>query len=327
MKEWHSYDMEDPDVVRRLTAKLHHNTGCFPWRNFSTFLRVAKVPQAIYDEAKKHCEKCDRTRVTGPRPLSRPAAFPTATAPFEVVLMDFFWWKQVEVLHIIDAFSRFTVLKVLRSVDKGKPLDAAERVVECLTTSWIAYFGTPRVLHIDPDVRFKNRVVQTFCDDFHITLLQTPPRHHQSFGVVERHHAPIKQCLTEMTEKGAFGKLPLSELIAVVQLIHNQHISQTDGSTPGHRVFGRAPRLPVPATERADFGGVHHASFGIIAPETRTMLVTKAIADCRARWLEADTRAKCAKAISHKDRAVKDEDIFIRQTVYFYHQPSKGVPG
>ena len=30
MKEWHSYDMEDPDVVRRLTAKLHHNTRCLP---------------------------------------------------------------------------------------------------------------------------------------------------------------------------------------------------------------------------------------------------------------------------------------------------------
>ena len=129
-----------------------------------------------------------------------------------------------------------------------------------------------------------------------------------------------------MSAKGAYRSLTAQELVGIAQLVHNQQISQVDGSTPGHRVYGRAPRLPVPSTEGAEFGNINQPSFGVAAPETRTMLIVKAIAECRIRWLEADSKAKCRKALSHKDRSVRDQDIFVGQSVYFYHQPNKGSP-
>ena len=126
---WHQYDLEDEATVKGLAAKMHHNTGSHPWQNFSKQLRVAKVPQKLYDAVREHCEGCDRTRTTAPRPLSRPSAFPMATAPFEVLMIDFFYWRQVEVLHIIDASSRYSVLKILKSQKKGKPMEDAESVI------------------------------------------------------------------------------------------------------------------------------------------------------------------------------------------------------
>ena len=56
----------------------------------------------------------DGAKITGPSPLSRPVAFPMATAFNEVLMLDFFFWETKEVLNVTDAFSRMSILSRVR---------------------------------------------------------------------------------------------------------------------------------------------------------------------------------------------------------------------
>ena len=83
--------------------------------------------------------------------------------------------------------------------------------------------------------------------------------------------------------------MEIDEIAAVAQLIHNAHVSQVDGQTPGHRVFGRAPKLPVPCAESATFCDIKNGILGIEPPETRALRVMNCIYQCRILWQKLDT--------------------------------------
>ena len=87
------------------------------------------------------------------------------------------------------------------------------------------------------------------AEGLNISLIFTPPDHHQSFGSIERKHITTKKNLTDICEENS--KLALSDVIAIAQMVRNCQLSQIDGATPGRRIFGRAPRLPIPAAESA----------------------------------------------------------------------------
>ena len=106
LDKWHKYDLTNEKELANLVAKMHHNTGCFTWNQFAKQLATAGVPRKVYNAAREHCVKCDKTRFAGSRPLSRPAAFPMANAPNEVLMLDFFHFgddpKSVDFFHMIE---------------------------------------------------------------------------------------------------------------------------------------------------------------------------------------------------------------------------------
>ena len=113
--------------------------------------------------------------------------------------------------------------------------------------------------------------------------------------------------------------MSVEEIISIAQLVHNGFISQVDGQTPGHRAFGRAPRLPIPTAETATIFDINAARLGDTAPETNSQRYNQALIHFRMLYTRNNTSNKVIKSLYHKNRAKDESDFYIGQTVYFYH--------
>ena len=311
-EKWCGHDLTNEKVLEHLASKIHHNIGNYDWKVMSQHLRTARVPKRFYEGMKKHIKNCERMKIPGRGPLSRPAAFPSATAPFEILKIDFVYWKTHKIIHFMDSFSRFSVLKYFgdKNSEKGEP---TEKAIKSFMANWMAYFGTPRILFTDPDPIFTSGEFKQMSEGFNISLITTPPDHHQSFGAIERKHITTKQNLNDICDKNA--DLSLTEIIAIAQMVQNCQISQIDGATPGHRIFGRAPRLPIPSAESATCLDMLNMNE---APETKTQKVIATIISAREIWLKNDTNAKLRTAMYRAPRRTPTNELFIGQTVYFW---------
>ena len=116
--EFMGYDLSDAKQLHQCIHRIHHNTGSKSWLDLRKHLLMSNVPKLVYQGLRVHCKDCDRIQLRARRPLSRPARFPMATAPFEITMMDFFEYvidgdrKQTHViLHTEDVFARFSVLR------------------------------------------------------------------------------------------------------------------------------------------------------------------------------------------------------------------------
>ena len=230
------------------------------------------IPRKIYEEARRHCKLHDSAKITGPSPLSRSVAFPMATSFNEIAYLEFFFWGKIEILNIRDAFSEISILGRLKKYEflGGNLSDVSQSaaIVRALIKGWIGVFGCPRVIFKDPGPRFDDKGLGDMCENFHITLISTPARHHQSFGATERSNQAFKNTLSEIISSEDYHNSSTEEMIAIAQLINNGRISQVDGQTPGHRCFGRAPRLPAPTVGAANIFDISHATHDDTAPET-----------------------------------------------------------
>ena len=241
------------------------------------YLIAAKIPKKLYYAVKEHCERCDPTKITGNKPLARPAALPMSNAPHEVLQIDFVWYEGDELIHVIDTFTKFSVLGELEL--KGK--SAAQAIINFLWTRWFCYFGKPQVIFIDPDTRHSKEGLQELCDTMSVQLIRTPSSHHQGIGIVERHHQVLRNFMYELAFKSEYKDMELDELAGIAMLLHNSQISQVDGQTPGHRLYGSSPRLPLIAADNANFKDIENAYFQFEAPQTKTQRIISKMNDCR----------------------------------------------
>merc|ERR1711954_85766 len=226
-----------------------------------------------------------------------------------------------------DAFSRLSILSRIRINEflyKGQDteqlvdIQQSVAIVRTVIRHWIGVFGCPRVIFVDPDVRFKTSL-QQMCESFHITMISTPSKHHQSFGAIERSNKTIRESIIEVAKSPEYQDMSVEEIISIAQLVHNGFISQVDGQTPGHRAFGRAPRLPIPTAETATVFDIHAARLGDTAPETNSQRYNAALIHFRMLYTRNNTSNKVVKSLYHKNRTKDEASFFIGQTVYFYH--------
>ena len=88
-KEFTGCALTDTAEVEKLVAKLHRNLGSYQRGTKGKQLRWTGAPKLLYKATRGHVEKCERMKINGARPLSRPAKFPMASAPFEVLISAF----------------------------------------------------------------------------------------------------------------------------------------------------------------------------------------------------------------------------------------------
>ena len=157
------------------------------------------------------------------------------------------------------------------------------------------------------------------CENFHIALISTPARHRQSFGAIERGNQAIKNCLNEVVNSSDYINMPTDEMLAISQLISNGFVSQVDGQTPGHRCFGRAPRLPIPTAETATIFDISSACYGDMAPETVAQKFNANLVKFRLDFTRQNTSSKLIKSLYRKNRVREEHDLRIGQSVYFHH--------
>ena len=87
----------------------------------------------------------------------------------------------------------------------------------------------------------------------------------------------------------------------------NSQVQQYDGFTPGQRVFGRTPKLPIGSIDNPFFGDFTNPAE---APATKTQNLTSAIYEIRQASLKADFQNKLNTALIRRVRNTKNADFF-----------------
>lgn len=99
---------------------------------------------------------------------------------------------------IIDEASRFRVAKALMRGLKQSPSAAA--CLQCLQEGWCEYFGTPRVLRLDPAGAFRSQAVEAYCDRHSIHVDLIPGEAHHQIGESEQAVKGVKEVMKKLCE-------------------------------------------------------------------------------------------------------------------------------
>ena len=101
-----------------------------------------------------------------------------------------------------------------------------------------------------------------------ISLIDTPAKEHQAIGMIERRHHIARSFMLGLLSDSDFQSEDAAEIASISTLLRSGQVSQIDGQTPGHRIYGRAPKLPMITAEAADFTQIHRKMLHMEAPET-----------------------------------------------------------
>ena len=120
--------------------------------------------------------------------------FPLATGLKECIAMDlkqWFYQKQVWLIHIIDHLTRYSASCVIQSKRK-------EVIIESIFKIWIAIFGSPKSFLVDNGGEFNNSEFISFCEDFDINVKTTAAKSPWSNGLVEGHNGVLDNTVRNM---------------------------------------------------------------------------------------------------------------------------------
>ena len=185
----------------------------------------------------RKCELCQKAKATVRRRahLIRPKQF---RKPWDVVGIDVFGPLPVtskgnrNVLTIVDAFTRFTVILAMKTVT-AKDVCEALKAVFCT-------FGFPRVIHSDRGSQFTSELFGHVCERLNVKHTKTPPWHPQGNGHTERFHRFLKARLRIHLHQA--GK-EWDAWLGPIMLSHNQGVLSTTRFSPFQLTFGRSPNF------------------------------------------------------------------------------------
>ena len=180
------------------------------------------------------------------RMFGRVAKIPIFNTVNELVEMDFAdYGNHAAFLRIQDTFSRFSVIIFRR---REKEEQTAEAVKASVISESMAFFGTPEITTVDKDSRFVGGIFQDSCTARNVILQTAIPGHHQSLGATERRLGLFRTIIDHVTGGRKHKKLNNKEWkeFSPMTMMHlNSQVRQYGGFTPGQRVFGRTPKLPI----------------------------------------------------------------------------------
>ena len=172
-------------------------------------------------------------------------------------------------------------------------------------SGWIAFFGTPEILMVDMDSRFGGKMFQDFRTARNIILQAAIPGHHQSFGATERRHRLFRAIIDHVVGERKPKKLSNTELkeFSSMTMMHMySQVQHYDGFTPGQRVFGRTPKLPIGTIDNPFFEDFMNP---VDAPAAKTQNLISTIYEIRQASPKADFRNKTNTTLIRRVRNTK----------------------
>src|SRR5271168_2824690 len=138
------------------------------------------------------------------------------------------------VLHTVDESTSFQAAYFLKNL-------TAEHTWEALRASWIdVYLGPPTLIIHDPGTNFSSDEFRGNAHLMGIDVKETPTEAHNSVGLVERYHVPLRRAFDiiskEMPELAKETRLQMA-----VKAVNDT--AGPDGLTPTLLVFGAFPRM------------------------------------------------------------------------------------
>lgn len=129
--------------------------------------------------------------------FTNPFRFRASIPPDKIVLdhevsMDLLWLEDVPILHIVDTHANFQSATVLRS---KKPIDIWFTFIECWATLYVGY---PNVIRLDQEANFSSSLFKSLVAQTGIELRFLGTEPHNSIGVEERCHDPLRRTFRKL---------------------------------------------------------------------------------------------------------------------------------
>lgn len=158
----------------------------------------------------------------------------TPLRPWERVGADLFELQSKKYLILVDYYSGFIEIEVLRST-------TSEKIVECCKSQFARY-GIPDSLITDNGPQFSSHTFSTFAKQYKFQHTTSSPIYPQSNGRAERAVQTAKNIIKKAVDDNRDIYLALLDL-------RNTPINKESGS-PAQRLMGRRTKTQLPTTQR-----------------------------------------------------------------------------
>jgi transposase InsO family protein len=176
------------------------------------------------------CDTCQR-HVAAPAMVE--GDWPTPTAPWTRVHVDFFAFGGREYLVLVDATSKWLEAACVSSTSASVTIGKLK--------AWFARFGWPQELHSDGGPPFRSQEFTSTLARWGIRLTLSPPHHPQSNGAAERAVRTLKEGLAKL------GAGRLEDL-----LFRQRATPGAGGVSPHEAMMGRPMRTALEIRAKAE---------------------------------------------------------------------------
>lgn len=188
----------------------------------------------------KHCDICQRNKLTRIRPKEEAVITDTPSEPNDKIALDIIGplnlTKQGNqfILSIQDCLTKYLLLVPLAD-------QKAESIINSLINHYIYIFSSPKHILTDQGQNFVCKLMETFEKAFKIKLIKTTSFHPQSNGSLERTHGTIKDLLRTNIDE---NKNEWDEHLNYITMAYNTSVHTGTGYTPFELTFGREANMP-----------------------------------------------------------------------------------
>ena len=180
------------DALDKKALKLHRTLGHCSKEKLIKLVKNSKDfnDKRFVQSIKNVCSNCKVCEKFRRPPLEPCVALPLAENFNDVVCMDL---KVVDqkylIIHLIDAFSRYSVASII-------PSKHADVIVHAISEKWIAYFGSPFVFFSDNGGEFSNELLHDMGRQLNVTVKVAPAHSPFSNGTVENNNAVLAETMS-----------------------------------------------------------------------------------------------------------------------------------
>ena len=301
-----AFDSDDPVMVHKWLKFLHLQFAHPPKDKFIDLLNNAgswkdQFRNTLNDIYEK-CRTCAVFQKTPSRPV---VCMPEAEDFCDLVVMDLKKWGNMHLLHIIDAFSRFSVSVAIKS-------KTPQMVSNQFLLKWVgAGYGLCKRLKFDNGGEFNNDEMREVSDCLGMEIKTTGAESPWQNGLCERNHAVTDRCLEKIMDENP--KIELEIALAYACNAKNS-LQMWNGYSSYQIVFGTNPKLP----------DIFHATPPQLEGRTQSEILAKhlnVLQSARKGFIESQCDEKVRRALRHKLRS-KLETYVTGDRVYYKRDDS-----
>ena len=229
-----------PRVARRTVLGYHHDQ----LGHFALAKTLSAVKQHYWfpnmrEYVKNYiraCLPCQYNKNQGGQRPGELHPIEKGTIPFDTIHLDHLGpfkksaRKNTHLLVVIDAFSKYTLMKPVQSTKTAPVTNFLDNIFET--------FGVPRRIITDRGTAFTSKAFKTFCDKYSIKLVLCATATPRANGQVERMNRTILSAVTSSTDH----EEQWDKTITNIQRGINATVSTATGKSPYELLLGYVPR-------------------------------------------------------------------------------------
>ena len=141
-------------------------------------------------QAAQSCNVCQTFSKSQQREMLTPHEAPQG--PWEKLAIDFFEFQSNSYLLIADYYSRFPVIRRVRSTTASATIDILKQE--------FSEYGIPKTVMSDNGPQFASKEFEAFASQYCFDHITSSPRYPQSNGMIERMVQTVKHCMKKCAE-------------------------------------------------------------------------------------------------------------------------------